>query len=155
MLVWIASYPRSGNSLFRITLRDAFGVDRIGNVHRPDLALGYVADRPREERDAALPPEFAGLARDELLEAVRERPEPYFLKTHRLADSADPSPCIYLVREDVMRSSPTPISSPRAAALPRPVARRAARRPHQLRGTDLRRLVDERRALADPFRADR
>jgi hypothetical protein len=100
VLVWVASYPRSGNSLFRLTIRDAFGIGEVGNIHRNDLALGYLGDKVGTgERAYAPRPELVGLDRHDLLGAIRERPEPFFIKTHRLRDALDPAPAAYIVRD--------------------------------------------------------
>src|SRR5919201_965837 len=75
MLVWVASYPRSGNALTMLALQDIFGEPRIGTVTAGELRGG------------------------ELLDAIRERPEPFFIKTHRLSEAADPAPGLYIVRD--------------------------------------------------------
>ena len=53
----------------------------------------------RLNRGYEVPEELRGLHRDELLEALRARPEPFFVKTHRREHAADPAPALYLVRD--------------------------------------------------------
>ena len=78
MLVWLASYPRSGNSLALTTLHYAFGA-KVGADTGP-------------ERPAWLP---VRLVRD--LDVAREDPEPVFVKTH--GRPIDDRPAIYLLRD--------------------------------------------------------
>lgn len=105
MLVWVASYPRSGNTLVLTVLRDVYGTTRLGTalqedrlgleLRPPDLPPGSGASA----EPFRLPPELAGLANPELVEALRELPETFFIKTHRLAESADEAPAVYIVRD--------------------------------------------------------
>ncbi|MGH7266470.1 MAG: sulfotransferase domain-containing protein [Candidatus Rokuibacteriota bacterium] len=88
MLVWVASYPRSGNTLFRILLNRTYGVvtaslypgeaDEAGPHAAVASAIGAVP--------LPLPP--AELA---------ARPEPWFVKTHELPTPDHPA--LYLVRD--------------------------------------------------------
>jgi Sulfotransferase domain len=83
MIVWVASYPRSGNNLCsRQTLRSVFGAT-TGAVENPQMLT------PRLELDPEADP----------VEAMREHDETIFLKTHRIADANAPDPAIYLVRD--------------------------------------------------------
>ena len=93
MLVWVASYPRSGNHLAQSTLAELFGINRFGTFHTRRLWVN------RLNRGYEVPEELRGLHRDELLEALRARPEPFFVKTHRREHAADPAPALYLVRD--------------------------------------------------------
>ena len=104
MLVWVASFPRSGNTLVLTVLRDVYGVERLGSaLNRDRLGLELLPPDlpPGSARRAAfrLPPELADLANPELLEAARDRAEAFFIKTHRVGDSADPAPAIHIVRD--------------------------------------------------------
>lgn len=104
MLVWVASYPRSGNTLTTLTLRDAYGIGRLGAYFgkEEDLRLGRFARELYPQLDEAPwrpSPELCSLPRAELFEAVRERPEPFFIKTHRLDQAKTPDPTLYLVRD--------------------------------------------------------
>jgi hypothetical protein len=93
VLVGVASYPRSGNTLTLRTLYDAFGVNRFCTVHEPDLWMR------KRNRGYEIPAELDGLEGSELLEALRERPEPFFIKSHRRKDSEDAAPALYIARD--------------------------------------------------------
>ena len=84
-----------------LVLRDVFGIGRIGTVLQDDLDLGRVAQAlPEPANGSWTPPrELHGLERAELLDAVRERPERFFIKTHRLSEASDPAPALYVVRD--------------------------------------------------------
>jgi Sulfotransferase domain len=100
MLVWVASYPRSGNALTMLTLQDVFGERRVGTITADDLRLGDMRDeRLPGGRPWRPPPELRGLRGGELLDAIRARPEPFFIKTHRLSEASDPARALYIVRD--------------------------------------------------------
>jgi hypothetical protein len=80
MIVWLASYPRSGNSFFRFVLAKAFGV-QSGSV--------YVEGKDVE---VAIAPEAKGV------EPFLSLPGPTFVKTHKLREEAE-GPVIYIVRD--------------------------------------------------------
>jgi hypothetical protein len=83
VIVWVASFPRSGNNLCsRQTLRAVFRA-KTGAVQNLESLL------PRLSLDGAPEP----------IPAMREHDETIFLKTHRLVDARDPSPAIYIVRD--------------------------------------------------------
>jgi hypothetical protein len=93
VLVWLASFPRSGNTLTMRTLADVYGIKRLCTIFQDQLLMkGW-------RRGYRLPAELVGLPKDELLEALRARPEPFFVKSHRIEDSADPAPALYCVRD--------------------------------------------------------
>ncbi|AVT38598.1 sulfotransferase domain-containing protein [Plantactinospora sp. BB1] len=74
MLVWLASYPRSGNTFLRILLHRLYGV-RTSAVYDID----GVAER--------LGPDMVGFRRrQDSLDAMRESAELHFVKTHRQRD---------------------------------------------------------------------
>lgn len=74
MLVWLASYPRSGNTFLRILLHRLYGV-RTSVVYDID----GVAER--------LGPDMVGFRRcRDSLDAMRESTELHFVKTHRQRD---------------------------------------------------------------------
>jgi len=88
--VWIASYPRSGNTFLRIILRDAFGL--------PSYSLYYLegdthADPSAEavEQAPLLPRNW----RDSLVQA--EDAPPILIKTHDLP--SDQGPAIFIARD--------------------------------------------------------
>jgi hypothetical protein len=101
-LVWVASYPRSGNTLTLLVLRDVFGIGRIGSVYWDGLGLGPFPQGLPPAMDAApwAPcPELRRLESETLLEELRARPESYFVKTHRRSEASDPGPALYIVRD--------------------------------------------------------
>jgi hypothetical protein len=103
VLVWVASYPRSGNTLTMLVLRDVFGVGELGRIVAEDLGLGRFARSlppPVTPRPPyRLPPELKGLTGPALIDAVSERAEPFFIRTHRLVDARVPAPALYIVRD--------------------------------------------------------
>lgn len=86
MIIWIASFPRSGNNLFRAALRHLFGV-KSGSVFSEPPGVDEFLD------DVSLH------LSSEAIEAAREQDAPVFVKTHRLAEADDPGPAVYLVRD--------------------------------------------------------
>lgn len=89
MIVWVASFPRSGNTFLRIVLRRRYGVP---------TSVIYDVDGVAER----LGPAFVGFAeRHGTLEAMRASPHPYFVKTHRQRDDRvdDIDGAICLVRD--------------------------------------------------------
>lgn len=89
MIVWIASFPRSGNTFLRIVLNRLYGV-RTSVVYDFD----GVADR--------LGPSLVGFEeRPDTFAAMRESPELHLVKTHRPRDQQilDGDQAICLVRD--------------------------------------------------------
>src|SRR5690348_16713218 len=91
MITWLASYPRSGNTLLRAILREMFGVqsyslydDKNDFGNKPEVAeaVGHVSH-------GRTPEEFYRFAADSS--------EMYFVKTHEAP--RDDSPAIYVVRD--------------------------------------------------------
>jgi hypothetical protein len=101
VLVWVASYPRSGNTLTMLVIRNVFGIGRIGTALQPDLDLGRLGRALPSQADGAWTPpvELTRLPKDELVEAIRASDETFFIKTHRLAEARDLAPAIYIVRD--------------------------------------------------------
>jgi hypothetical protein len=87
MLIWLASYPRSGNTLTRAILKRCFGADSysIYSHSGPDRLAAFTGHRA-----------FEGTI-DELLETARASDAPWFVKTHRREPSGDRM--IYVVRD--------------------------------------------------------
>lgn len=93
MLIWLASYPRSGNTFARIILNEAFGIktqslsgdgdDRVFGS-RPSL-IETVGHQKSDRR---------GL---ELADEARSSAKLYIIKTHEPPLTDDP--CIYIVRD--------------------------------------------------------
>jgi hypothetical protein len=104
LIVWVASYPRSGNRLCRATLRQAFGTPHVGSA----------ANKAALRNDLSDLFERLGVSQDDdLLAALRDFDEPVFLKTHSLPqyihtlpeprttipEGEEDSPALYLVRD--------------------------------------------------------
>jgi hypothetical protein len=87
MVVWLASYPRSGNTLVRMLLRYGFG-----------LSTYSVFDDPLLSRQGSATT-VGHLPLPDDPEALARRKELYLVKTHRLEDAASPHPAIYIVRD--------------------------------------------------------
>ncbi len=88
LLIWLASYPRSGNTLLRMVLARDFG------YHTCSLY------REHEEDDRIeLANLFAISAASLVRQAIDADPEVHFLKTHEVASEDDEYPSIYVVRD--------------------------------------------------------
>ncbi len=95
MLVWVASYPRSGNHLTMQTLFDVFGVNTIGSfTHSGVLFRTMTRSNPYDLTD-----DLVGLSNEQLLEAFRDHPDTFFVKSHARRHSRDPAPGLYIVRD--------------------------------------------------------
>jgi hypothetical protein len=82
-LMWLASFPRSGNTFFRILLKELSGIETY-SIHDDPLAQRIgLADTVGHRPLASMP--TSGTA------------TPSFIKTHRLPE--DTEPAIYLVRD--------------------------------------------------------
>ncbi len=96
MIVWIASYPRSGNTLVRMMLKHCFDVDSYES--KP---VGVAQGSTRQISGAAIlaeaigQEEWSGDAR-EFHEKDAVGPSPVCVKTHLPPE--DDQPCIYVVR---------------------------------------------------------
>lgn len=77
MLVWLASFPRSGNAFLRVVLKSLYGVG--STTVYPKEAKGRLA--------AFMAGEGGG------------EDAPVFTKTHELDAAADANPAVYLVRD--------------------------------------------------------
>ena len=93
MIIWLASYPRSGNTYFRILLKHFYGINTYSRYQDKELA-----EQPEVRRIVG------HLPRHESLTAMAQAAELYFVKTHDLPQ--DNFPAIYLVRDgrDVLLS---------------------------------------------------
>lgn len=93
MIVWLASYPRSGNTLARVVLKDVFGIET------PSLA-GDGDDRVFSSRPGVI--EVVGHLKSatrgiELIEEAQRSDRLYIIKTHEPPLTDDPA--IYIVRD--------------------------------------------------------
>jgi hypothetical protein len=89
MIVWVASFPRSGNTFLRIVLHRLYGV-RTSTIYDVD----GVADRLGADLIGATD-------RPAALATLRASADVHFVKTHRTrdADVSDDDPAICLVRD--------------------------------------------------------
>jgi Sulfotransferase domain len=85
MIVWLASYPRSGNTFFRVLLKQWCGMTTYSVYDDPDLVEMGAGDTVGH---AVLP---------DSIEELRESSETFFVKTHELP--SDDSHALYLVRD--------------------------------------------------------
>lgn len=91
MLVWLASYPRSGNTLLRQVLRQAFDCESYSRYNDP-LDIGS-----RPEVAAAVGHRSYEGAWQRFLEEARSSTRLHLVKTHH--PPQDDAPAIYLVRD--------------------------------------------------------
>jgi hypothetical protein len=97
-LVWVASYPRSGNTFTRVVLRNAYGV---GN-HVVFTPNGLVEGMPRVKLPTARPVKEAGLPDLPLprqLGWMRDHEETFWVKTHLVRNANSPDSALYCVRD--------------------------------------------------------
>ena len=89
VIVWVASFPRSGNTFLRIVLHQLYGI-RTSTVYDVDgVATRLGADL------------IGATERSAPFDQLRAAPEPHFIKTHRQrdADVHDDDRAICLVRD--------------------------------------------------------
>src|SRR5262245_37762060 len=89
MIIWLASFPRSGNTMLRILLHRVYG--------RPSYSI--YEEHPGEggQDNIASVMGSAGQVAEMDLDELRRRPEPCFVKTH--GHPADDSPALGLIRD--------------------------------------------------------
>jgi hypothetical protein len=90
MLIWLASYPRSGNTFLRILLNRLYGFT---------TTTGYDDNDPVAQQ---LGPKFVGYKpRTQTLQELVDDPEITFVKTHRQPHRVEcgDQPAIYIVRD--------------------------------------------------------
>lgn len=87
MLIWVASYPRSGNRLIRTALSSGWAIPShtVFDTNERARRLGI----PRRRRPAA----------DRRIRDFRGSEGPELLKTHLLAHAGSPDPALVLVRD--------------------------------------------------------
>lgn len=92
MLVWLASYPRSGNTLTRALLNRCFGLATRSLDNRGD-------DRvlSGEEVRAVVGHYSGGPEGEELIRAAQQSPDVHVLKTHEAPPTDDP--VLHIVRD--------------------------------------------------------
>lgn len=86
MIIWLASYPRSGNTYFRILLNHLYGI-KTPTAYVGNDGTAFVVGK-----------ELVGHVADEwTVDEMAAKPETLIVKTHRRA--ADHHPAIYLFRD--------------------------------------------------------
>lgn len=91
MIVWLASWPRSGNTLLRIRLHQAFGLD-TWSIYDDTTDIGADAETAKIVGHRS-----HGMSPEEFIRVAMELPDTFFVKTHELP--SDGSPAIYVVRD--------------------------------------------------------
>ncbi len=85
MIVWVASFPRSGNTFFRVLLHHLYGLDNYSIYPTQRAAeLGLVEPLSHKEMPGSI-------------EEMKAMPQTFFVKTHELPP--DDEPAIYMVRD--------------------------------------------------------
>lgn len=88
MIVWLASYPRSGNTLVRMILAQIYGYDTYSVHNDFDLRQMGAVELVRQKP-----------FRFDRLSEYRVSPKIYFVKTHLLPFTDDNGPAVYIVRD--------------------------------------------------------
>ncbi len=93
MIVWLASYPRSGNTFFRVILNSIFGI-KTYSIYDDRGDIG--AD---EKTSEVVGHEF--LPQDFDIQKARDEEKVYYIKTHELIDKrvGENDKVIYLIRD--------------------------------------------------------
>lgn len=91
MIVWLASYPRSGNTLLRTVLKQAMGLDSFSDEDIQP-ALGLTRKAEQEFGHVPLPKAWDAFHRE-----ATESPRVTLVKTH--LPPRDAQPAIYVVRD--------------------------------------------------------
>jgi len=89
MIIWLASYPRSGNTLTRTILKTCFDLNSYSD-HPMNTVIGQESVAIVGEADYG--PDWPSF-----YDQARKSPELFLIKTHR--PPIDDSPCIYIVRD--------------------------------------------------------
>jgi hypothetical protein len=92
MLIWLASFPRSGNTFTRMLLSHVY---RFASYSLYSESIKSIEDSTRDENELMRLAGSAGQVGS--LDELRARPEPVFVKTHGLP--TDDAPCLYVVRD--------------------------------------------------------
>ena len=90
MIIWIASYPRSGNTFLRVILNSVFGLETY-SIYDDRFDIGKDEATSDVVGHKMLPDDFD-------LEAARAGSELFLMKTHDYVDNPDDR-VIYLVRD--------------------------------------------------------
>lgn len=90
MIIWLASYPRSGNTFLRVILTNVFDLETY-SIYDDKSDIGKDAATSSVVGHQMLPDDFD-------LEAARSSKELFLIKTHDFVDNTDDK-VIYLVRD--------------------------------------------------------
>jgi hypothetical protein len=90
VITWLASYPRSGNTLLRVILKQCFGLSSQSIYDDAELDTPGVREAVGHETVDSDPDRFVDLARREA--------RSFYVKTHELP-GRDTHPAIYVVRD--------------------------------------------------------
>lgn len=90
MIVWVASYPRSGNHLARIVLQRSFDLSSYTAYQSANGKAGKLTEIVGELR-------FDEETVEDFLEKARASPDLFLIKTHGFVAETDA--CIYIVRD--------------------------------------------------------
>jgi DNA repair exonuclease SbcCD ATPase subunit len=93
MIVWLASYPRSGNTFFRVILNSIFGI-KTYSIYNDRSDIGADEDTSKVVGHEFLPQDFD-------IQKAREEKKVYYIKTHERLDSRvdENDKVIYLIRD--------------------------------------------------------
>jgi hypothetical protein len=91
MIIWLASYPRSGNTFLRMLLHESFGLKSYSLAGTKERAMGG-------EPVGQLVGDMNVNWSDELSRSLRADTGRHLVKTHEEPQSAT-DPCIYVVRD--------------------------------------------------------
>lgn len=91
MIIWLASYPRSGNTLLRMMLNSVFGRTSYSEY---DDVTDIGADEPTRRRVGHV---FLGRPLEQAYAELSAAPGPEFIKTHN--EPRDDAKAIYIVRD--------------------------------------------------------
>ena len=93
MIVWLSSYPRSGNTFLRVILKSIFSVNTY-SIHDDASDIGSDKDTMKVVGHEFLPQDFD-------IRKKRKEKKIYCIKTHKLFDESikDEDKVIYLIRD--------------------------------------------------------
>lgn len=95
MIIWLASYPRSGNTLLRIMIQNFFGI----SSYVDDKVSEVFLDTPVTD-NAIVGHKNLPTSWQEFYSNATKSPEKFFVKTHKIP--IDDQPYIYIVRDGRM-----------------------------------------------------
>jgi hypothetical protein len=91
MIVWLASFPRSGNTLLRIILNSVFGLPTSTIYSGPKEGVNPVYDEMNRL--------IGGVEPSGSLAELQASHQVHFVKTHEIASPDDRNPAVYVLRD--------------------------------------------------------